>query len=548
MDGKLFYYCEKCHSGVPKDEGVCRKCGKRFFRGDVFTADEIEEKEKRIQKETTVKDRDKDTQSGVLKCPICGKEYDMNHSICEICGMGLVMSYNPVEIPEVQTESKLIYGEVITNPVWEVKPRRFSAQQSIEGSTFVINRKIFPIGRRYLGDNHIFFALRKEANEKLNLISTDNGFFVEENGELFIQYDNTKLHDTGRPKADIKVNGNVIAPSARVRLAHGDVITLGDRGRANKDSCVELHVVRMQQHPVNAQVNLEDIKDEIVQGVREELDKGFVGVNKNLEQVNALQKQTLDVVTETAENVRKMAATLDVTKFSGVDSYLKAAEECERQYTGEKLTPKEYIDLYLENCPLKEQFLDSLSEAQEEYLYYAAFYEAMAKQHPELQMDYSAPFLYVGKLLENFAHMVMKELLYAFGAEEIARMRSKKNLRPDQELRLDLGGITRSFTKYYNGKKCGNDRIIKPLAEAYQGNDASHIDKALLEEMRRSFIACDDAREDRNDAAHSSLEAVLASQLKKITREEYDLAKKNVIESNFIINIRKYYNKVIAEK
>lgn len=583
MDKKLFYYCEKCQSGVPKEEGVCRSCGKRFFRGDIFTVEEIDEKKAKQQekrKQDSFKEQvksvpvgggdsaeHKDKQQGMLKCPICGKSYDRNHSLCDTCGMVLVMSYEPVEIPEVQTDSKLIYGEVIVNPVWEVKSRRFSTQQMVEGQSFVINRNIFPIGRRYLGDNHIFFALRKEANQKLNLISTDNGFFVEENGELFIQYDSTKLHDTGRPKSAIKINGNVMRSSERVRLAHGDVIILGDTGTANKESCVELQVVRIQQPSLNTQIDLTEIREEIVQGVREELGKGLEGVNKSLEevnrsvvkvdmgvqeaneglqQVNALQKQTFDVVSETAENVRKIATTLDVTKFATADSYMKAAEECERYYTGEKLTPKQYIDKYLENCPLKEQFLDSLSEAQEEYLYYAAFYEAMAKQHPELQMDYSAPFLYIGKLLENFAHMVMKELLYTFGAEEIDRMRSSKNLRPGQQLKLDLGSITRSFISYYNGTKCGNDRVIKPLAKAYQGENSDHINKALLEEMRKAFVACDDAREDRNDAAHSSLEAMLASELKKITWEEYDLAKKNVIESNFIINIRKYYEKVIS--
>ena len=573
MKGKLFYYCEKCQSGVSKDEGVCRKCGKRFFRGDVFTAEEIEEKKAKPANTQPSKEGSEShkgrlianaagPQSGALKCPICGKSYDMNHSVCDICGMSLVMSYEPVEVPEVQTPSKLIFGEVIENPVWEIRPYRFFYHQSIEGKSFVINHKIFPIGRRFLGDNHIFFALRREANEKLNLISTDNGFFVEEDGELFIQYDATKLHDTGRPKATIKVNGNVMSPAERVRLTHGDVITLGDRGTTNKDSCVEMRVVRMQQSSINAQVNLSEIREEIVQDVRKELDKGFGGVNKNIEavgrdvqaaneglkQVNTLQKQTFDVVAETAENVRKIASALDVTKFTTADSYMKAAEECERQYTGEKLAPKAYIDLYLENCSNKQLFLDSLSEAQEEYWYYAAFYEAMAKQHPELKMDYSAPFLYIGKLLENFAHNVMKELLYTYGQEAIAKLRQWKNLQPNQELRLDLGNITKSFVGYYNGAKCGNDKILKPLAKAYQGNNSDIIDRTLLAEMRKSFIACDDAREDRNDAAHSSLEARLASELKRVSREEYDLAKKNVIESNFIINIYKYYKKVIPQK
>lgn len=556
MSEELFYYCERCKKEVPRAVAVCDGCRKRFRNERVYTIVKIEElKARDAQKEETAGTDEggkiaQQSQTGQahqtqgvvqLKCPICGMTYDENHSICDTCGMPLVMTYEPVVVPEENVDREMIFGDVIEYPAWEIKVRRFMNNQAYEGNTFVVNRSIMPVGRRFLVLNHIFHSDMRIANAMINVVSADNGFLIVENGELFIQYDTTKRHDKGTVKSRIKVKGQTMTEQERIKLAVGDVITLGSDEQSSMDYCVEMEIVGLENSAAR-QMNFARLKEDLAREVR-------AGISSELGEVKQMQRQTYDMVAETAEHVRKLVTDLDITKFASTDDYLEAAEECERQYEGKKLSKEEYIDNFLEDYPRKQEFLASLSEAQKEYLYYAAFYESMARLHPEADVDYSATFIYIGKLLENFANTVMRPFLLTFGRSRLEEIRNRKGVKCKlKNLSLTLGEVTRSFVDNVRGQKIGIESIILPIARAYTQNTQLTAEAEIFAQMEKAFVDCDNAREYRNSAAHCSLEAILASDLKRISKEEYLQAKKNVIESDFIINIFDYYSKTIKEQ
>ena len=87
-----------------------------------------------------------------------------------------------------------------------------------------------------------------------------------------------------------------------------------------------------------------------------------------------------------------------------------------------------------------------------------------------------------------------------------------------------------------------------PMIRDYLGiGEKDRINQDELRKMRNSFISCDKARGTRNESAHSSLDAVLLSQMKRVSKTDYVQAKKDILKSDFFVNIYKYYNKLIKK-
>ena len=563
-----FYYCRACKKAVPMESAFCDGCG-RYFRKETPYRMEVIEKfmqedaqKEEARNESTQKEASQDEQSGnqgaesagspnidtqpesgrtqdessqgaTLTCPICGRTYDEGHTVCDDCGMALMMVYTPVEVPEeaMDADTELIFGKAIEQPDWEVRVTRHLDNRKYDGSTVVINHEIMPVGRRYFVENNVFASDKEVSNSLLKRISRDNGFFIVENGQLFIQYDRTQIHGDGK-KSKIKVNGKILGDGERQKLVAHDIIVLGSNKQSDMDYCVEMEVLSRGGDLVGSQAAIAHISENINL------------LLESAQRSEEMHKQTYEQVKETAENVRRLS-DLSVSRFESLEQFITATENYEKNLQGGKLSKEEYIDLFLKDYPMKQELLASLTEAQAQYLYFAAFYETMAIQHQDADMDYSAAFIYLGKLLENFAHQTLIPLIQKYAPARWTEMSGSTGATGGNKP-IDLGNITRSFIKWENNKKMCRDDIIVPMARDYLGIANGPVDNQELRRIRKSFMDCDKARGYRNNAAHSSLEAIFADDLQTITLENYKDAKKNVIDSGFLINIHAYYAKTIG--
>jgi len=445
-----------------------------------------------------------------------------------------------IRLPENGNKG-LNFGNALDQVRWEIKPTRFFRGQQFEGPAIEINRSFFPIGRRYFVENLIFDSDRAVNNAYVGMVSKDNGYFIVQDDELFIQYDMTAVHDEGKRKSRIRINGEELLENERRPLMAGDVVMLGYDGQPTYDCCVKLEI--MQRKVKEKAGELTGVLAEELRVLREKA-----------EAAEALQKRTLEQVIENGANIRKIS-DLDISKFLNIESYLVALTDYEKQEraSGVLMSREEYIDRFLGEGVDKKEFLGCLTEAQEEYIYYAAYYEAMAKLNTRDEMDYSAAFLYIGKLMENFVHQTMRPLVQRFNEKQWQFLEAKEKSGG----RISLGEITRSFVRWEypteadkrnqtNGALKARSWLIGDMVRKLTHSPKA-VDQTLFAEMSGAFVAMDKARGYRNNAAHSSIEAILASELKRVSYEDYIYAKNMILQSRCLVLICKYHSGIFKK-
>lgn len=520
MAEEMYYYCEVCNKPISARLMRCNGCGRRFANANKYTMVQIEElQQKKIvaeeKKETgeevvtsaTVKE---EAENGArLQCPICQKSYDVNHTVCDDCGMPLVMIYEPIVVPEEEcvTENGLIFGAEILEPTWALRAKRFVDNIADGESTIVINRAIMPMGRRYLVENQVFSTDMMAAAQSLRKVSTDNAFFIVDGDALYIQYDETKMHDkNGAKKAAIKINGEMLLPKTRKRLTIHDRITFGYVQQSNKEGCVQFDVLRHQAKDAGA-VDLSEIQ-------------------KKLDII--IEKE--DIIIEKVYEL----GDLDITKFKkeDLDKYIAVLEGYERQHRDTERSRDEYIDEFLKECPCKDEFLAILNESQKENLYFAAFYEEKAMEFKGEGMDYAAASLYLGKLLEEFVNIALVPLAKKFNS---TKWEKKESENKSGKLYM-IGDLTKHFTFIRDGECFVHDDVINRMMEEYQCIESDKNLNDLRAIMEQAFKDCDKSRFYRNIAAHFTGIHVYF--------DEYMQAKNHLLKKDFLVRIYHYYEKL----
>ena len=615
MEEMKYYYCKTCNKAVPVTQKRCNICNYRFDRDTSYSKSQIEAKiaggssDKAAQQgmQQSGMQQNGMQQNGIqqggiqqsvqsqdmggrarLVCPICKTEYDEMHSICEKCGVPLLTlnisaAQQPMQAavqqpmqPAVQQPMQAVVqqpvqaapqlpfaasddilemipfpdkgkgdylGTALEKSDWEVKIKGYYQGTAYEGRTIDMNRSYISLGREYFV-NSASFTAEAGYGAVFGRVSRYNGHLIVQDGELYLQYDNIESHKgSGKHKGSLTVNGQLLKDNERRRLLDHDIVRIGYRGQSSLDGCVEMEVVKKQ--PANAEQSLE------IASLMEEI-KSLSQTVKNTEE---MQKKTLEQVIETGSLVQKMSE-IDVSNFQDFDTYLAALKEFERRQRneGSLRSREEYIDDFLGDMEHKEDFLACLSEAQMEYLYYAAYYEAMAKLNTQVEMDYSASFSYMGKILENFAHQTMRPMIERFHPKRWESLQEKM----EREGRISLGDITKAFVKweyptdedrknYTNGTRQALGWLIKEMVMAYTGN-RQKVDQKLFKEMSAAFVAADTARNSRNNSAHSSIEAVLVSELQKVTYDDFLHDKNILLNSNCLPLIKKYSDKIFGKR
>ena len=309
---------------------------------------------------------------------------------------------------------------------------------------------------------------------------------------------------------------------------------MGNGADYNMNGCIEFIVKKTIQENTLTNIVVETITSMI----------GDLG--EKMDESKEVQRQILDKSNEIKQSVDRLSE-IQIEKFSNVETYLQSLQKFESEYkkTENVKSTEEYLSIFLKDYPNKDALLSSLSEAQLDYLASAAFYENMAMEHGSDNTDYSAAFLYLGKLLENFAFQILAPLVEKYDQrrwEFIGPAIADKSIK--------LAQITHSFvfTDKNSGELIASNRIIMPMIRDYLGiGEKDRINQDELRKMRNSFISCDKARGTRNESAHSSLDAVLLSQMKRVSKTDYVQAKKDILKSDFFVNIYKYYNKLIKK-
>lgn len=546
-----FYYCKKCKKGIETKYSRCDgpDCNKRFIREPSYTWEEIEEFIRRdtALEETAQSDEQMDyvdenasgeNPEGELICPKCGKRYDYSVSMCS-CGSVLETYYESVEINEepVQSGDGELYGKVLDNPSWKLLARRYAGNTPYDGNKeIILNRTITSIGLIPLAKNHIFSYDVREYRNLIGKVSRYNAFFMVENGKLYVQYDTVEHVDCKKTsdKAPIFINGILLQENQRYQLTDEDSVIMGNGADHNLNGCVEFIIKKIKRESQLSDAAVETITSMI----------GDLG--EKMDHSGEMQRQILEKSNEIKDSVDKLSE-IQIEKFSNVQTYLQSLEKFEAKYKEmeNSKSNEEYVSIFLKDYKNKEALLSSLSEAQLDYLTSAAFYENMAMEHGSENTDYSAAFLYLGKLLENFAFQILAPLVEKYDE------RRWEFIGPAiQDKSVKLSQITRSFvfTDKETGELKASNRIIMPMIRDYLGVDErGKINQDELNKMRRSFVSCDKARGTRNESAHSSLDAVLLNQMKRVSKVDYLQAKKDILRSDFFVNIYKYYNKLIKK-
>ena len=533
MAEEMFYYCETCKKPVSARQMFCDGCRRRFGNAPKYTMEQIEAKQQPAEiiveekKETATPKAtiEENVEKGArLQCPICQKSYDVNHTVCDDCGLPLVMIYDPVVVPEEEgaTESGLIFGAEIQTPTWALNVKRFTDNMADGVKTIVVNHTIMPMGRRYLVENNVFSTDMMAVAQSLKKVSTDNAFFIVEDEALYIQYDATKLHDkNGGKKAAIKINGEMLLPNTRKRLTVHDRITFGYVQQSNMEGCVQFDVVPYGDDTLSkeAAVEMQKMLGEIAEDVR------AAKANQEI-----LKKQS-DIILEKEDKILEKVyeiSDLKVTNYEKdeFDKYFKVLEAYERQNRDEGKSKESYIMQFFGGHERTDDFIAMLTEKQKYYIYSAAFFEEKAQEHDGEGLDYSASAICLGKALEVFANDILMKLLKKF------KQRAWEALVPDVSLENShaLGDILTHFAFKSNGTTCANQKMMEKMAKAYRENKPNSTFKELVQEMGQPFVDCDIARGHRNFAAH----------LNPVPYEKYMEAKNHFLNTEYMLKIYEY--------
>ena len=540
MEQIKYFYCKTCNKGVESSNSKCDSCEKHFKGKTVsrlYTKEQIEElvQQKMQELEGAVDEFHGENEDGDMLCPVCGKRYDITESFCS-CGSPLVPNYKtPVEvnvIPENFGEGEM-YGEVIENPVWKLKVIRYRNNIPEEATKeILLNRKITAVGRVYIALNHLFtYNVVNDQNSIVN-VSKFNAVFVEEDGRLYVQYDNL-AHESfpgeeHKNKTPIYINGVKLESNQRRQLTSEDSVTMGNGAPVNMNLCVELVVQKIKSNVAYNEASI---------GRLEEMMMDF---GEKMDYNAEMQKQILDSSKEIKDRVIKLG-DIQAEKFDKMESYLSVLEKFEADYkaTDTTRTDEDYINLLLANTPKADELLASLNDVQLKYLSTAAFYDAMATERGTVDQDYSGAFIYLSKLIENFLNNTIKDFLEKYCAEQ---WKDKKNNRYGKIKKHHEMG---DFTKTILQAEKENNTFYKSIAEDI--NKKNVRQPVGKKRVRDTLLMFNDIREIRNKAAHGSEEKEV-EKMDNVDRDTYEKMKKLILESTVLLDWAMYHELLFGKK
>lgn len=526
---EMFHYCERCNKAVPANIRKC-ECGNRF-RGDfLYTREAIEEM-------TAPKESEDSEEEGQMICPNCGRLYDLSHSMCEACHVLLRSYVAPEEIDAAETEP-CEAEEAFAVP--EARPAamcfkvcKMQESSRMQGKEIRLEGSEIAIGRGFLHRNCFPDMSLEEANRDLKSISRKNALLRRSGNDWFITYD---YSDEKKRKSVIRINGVPMQEDEERRLAAGDKLFLG------RASCgVEMIFTdgAAQQAQVQNAFYGEDLRD-MIKNAMQEIMVPYAREQK--EDLHQLQK-TAEHIHDNTMQIRQTLELLQKVSAKNFDTlqefWQTARSEADRVIAHNKETgvrDVDYLDHMLNGKKEKyDKLLRQLSSAQERYLFYAAFYEYTADTVGGGDMDYSAAYIFLGKMLENFTYHTIMPLAHKYNREKWSELKQKQEYGG-----VTIGDLSKIFT--YRDKETGEPKgkkIIWRLVDDYRPGSVAKR-QALFNEIEASFGQCDKARMYRNEAAHSDLEAKLPEELKKIDQKTFKEAKKNILDTDFIPNISRY--------
>lgn len=524
---EMFHYCERCNKAVPAKIRKC-ECGNRFRGDSLYTREAIEEL-------TAGRKQKEDFDDGQMICPNCGRLYDLSHSMCEDCHMLLRSYFAPEEAEEAETEpleaeeEPEVSGRELAGMSFKVC--RIQDASRMPGREIRLEGDEIAVGRGYL-HQHCFPEMSlEEVNRDLRSISRKNALLRRAGSDWFISYDYT---DERKKKSVIRINGVPMQEEGERRLVPGDRLFLG------KASCgIEMDLTDSVAEPVQNAFYGEDLKD-MIKNAMQEIMVPYAREQK--EDLNQLRK-TAEHIQDNTMQIRQTLELLQKVSARNFDTlqefWQTARSEADRVIARNKETGSGDID-YLDHMlnGKKEKYgrlLGQLSSAQERYLFYAAFYEYTADTVGGGDMDYSAAYIFLGKMLENFTYHTIMPLAHKYAQERWSELKQKQEYGG-----VTIGDLSKIFT--YRDKETGEPKgrkIIWKLVDDYRPGSVAKR-QALFHEIEASFGQCDKARMYRNEAAHSDLEAKLPEELKKIDQKTFKEAKKNILDTDFIPNISRY--------
>lgn len=543
---EMFYYCKKCNKKIESRRNYC-ECGRPLLRSTLYTSAEIEQL---VQKNENAENKDVEAgnvtaEDGEMICPICGKRYGVECSICDDCGMAL-QPY--VQCTETQHIAGIVlgldkYGTEIDAPTWKLKSKRYSQRTSYEGRDVIVNRSIMSLGRMFLDCNHIFSDVIDFQSSLIGRVSRYNAFLLVRDGNLYIQYDNT-LHSDEKPplkrRTPIYINGFLMGESECRRLMEGDAIVMGNGAATNMDLCAEFTVssIRPEAAEMTANVEIGTILNTILKNT-EQVIEGQGAMKESLDYAESIQRQTLSNTTEIKEGICNLE-NLQIEKYSNIAEYLKEIQEFEREYRKSEKTKaaEEYIDEHLRDYADKKEILNALNEAQRDCLYYAAFYESVIKKEGRNDADYSAPTIYIGKLLESYLYQTVRPML-----ERYFREQWNEVLQENKRFKNPALG---DYTTAIDRAEEQNDALFCQIAEEVK---KCCPEGALSEsEVKEAFMSIDPVRSIRNTSAHSNVRAVWANQRKRVKYDEYIQAKNTLFRNKVFVRLSHCYRVLIKGK
>ena len=560
---EMFYYCKKCNKKIDLRSKFC-ECGRPLAGGIAYTSDEIE---RMIQENGAVTNAEAEQgQSltdgeGEMVCPICGKHHGMEYSICDVCGMPLILQPYVQETEEKEIAGEIFeldkYGTVIENPIWKLVTYRFSGEygeKKHKGRDVVINRNIMSLGRQFLDCSYVFTEEVDPDNSLIGRVSRYNAILYVREGGIFIQYDRTIHTDETvlKKRAPIYINGILLEEEECRALAETDVIKMGNGVADNPELCVEFRVQKIQSNlgaAIDAKEMEKMLESAVNKGMAPLLERQYV-MQESLDYAENMQRAILSNTREIKEDTESIKRSINelkniqIEKYSSIEEYMKAMQGVEHEFRESGIIIKsreEYISDYFSDYGDKTKMLADLNEAQKVYLYYSAFCEYATKTCMGEEADYSAATVYMGKFLENYLYQRVRKMLETYfcrGWQEIL----KKSVGGDGN--KVIGAYTKAINNaYYEKVEKGNDmfsKIARAVRERCPEGSVSRYN------IKNAFMNINPVKITRNASAHSTVEAVFANELKKVMYEDYLTAKNNLFGDEGI-EILTYCHKVLFE-
>ena len=567
-----FYHCKKCNKAVPTSKGMCDSCRRRFINDKTYTREQIEaiirEREGDIESESSNAPNNSNGSKEVMECIKCGKTFDKSHTFCDDCKLPLRMKIEQEKregrgtavVFEEEEERKeyfgMNYGQIIDNPLYEMEISRYINGVEEKGESIPVCRTKVPIGRRVVCENNIFPGNIDDVEDTILRVSRDNAFLYQEDGKLFIEYDTINHTSSNSRKSPITINGVPLSLDEKRAVEAGAVIICGDAGQRNLSGCIKIQIHALRNN---------DFASFVEQKVLENQNRKGSGYTKDIKQLKeylaSLQEENAKLWERVEENTKSIQQIEDLD-LSSLKSTSELFESLEGMFANmansksDEINLEQCLDIFLKDCSFKDELLKALNEAQLDLLKRAAFLEYNIANQTGMEPDYAPALLYLGKLMENYAYHRLLPMVRDYNQVQWEKlvdvskvpMKNGQLKNPDNAGFLVLSDMTKPFVykdDATNDIKYRN-KVIVAIAKAY--THKNFVQPAEIAKVGQAFIDFDIARGYRNESAHVKLEATLASDLEYVSKEDFEIAKKDILGTDFLVKINKYYRGIYGNK